>query len=86
MADDFTKAARAAKQEAWQDGYNHAKRHILPNFATTEEMEGRDRYLDYLFFLGIAQAIANHGRTIAGLDAGKSRYEPEARKNAAGTR
>jgi hypothetical protein len=69
--DDITKAAVEAREWAYQYGVTYAVRHILPTFATTEPMDAEDPYLAYQFYLGLAQAIANHGRDISGINFGK---------------
>jgi hypothetical protein len=70
--DDMTKTAVTAREKAYQYGVTYAVRHILPTFTTTEPMDAEDNYLNYLFYLGVSQAIANHGRDISGINFGKS--------------
>lgn len=64
--DDITKAAVDARTEAYQDGYQAGEAWVH------EQNTGYgDTYLQYQFFLGLAQAIANHGREVSGLSFGK---------------
>jgi len=64
---------RKAKDEAYQAGMARGKGLLERELERGEENEGLngmidDDYLAYVYYLGIGQAIANHGRDIVGAE------------------
>lgn len=72
--DDITKAAVAAREEVYRAGHRSGEE--ILRMINDDEMPyvgpiPPDAYLQYIYYLGVAQAIANHGRSISGLQFGK---------------
>lgn len=67
---DLLPAWRRAKDEAYQAGMSHgakmAERIVEPGRGLA--IDYPDPYLQYLYLLGVGQAIANHGRDIVGAE------------------
>jgi hypothetical protein len=68
--DDMTKAAVGLRREAHEIGVA-VGRHMIEH-GQVGRYTNPDPYLQYLYHLGVAQAIANHGRDISGINFGKS--------------
>lgn len=63
---DLLPAWRKAKDEAYQRGMKIGEELAAGIVAKMAFVP--DPYLQYLYFLGIGQAIANHGRDIVGVE------------------
>lgn len=61
---DLLPAWRKAKDEAYQAGLTIGKGLI----GTVIRADWNDPYLQYLYLLGVGQAIANHGRDVVGAE------------------
>lgn len=68
--DDITKAAVAAREEAYREGVEEGVNIIIDRLQF-KEPDRDDPYLTYQYYLGVAQAISNYGRSISGMNFGK---------------
>lgn len=63
----ITKAAREARDAAWQRGYDLAAK--LDKAGTFNAPNDWNPYLQHLYFVGICNYLSAKGRDIAGIDA-----------------
>jgi hypothetical protein len=73
-----TAADIEAKKKAWQAGYEFGQ--TLAADVENDTDASLDKYLDYLWFLGIGQAFANKGRDIAGLSSHRPTNDTEGKE------
>ncbi len=64
---DISRAARAARQAAWQAGWDWAGHERLVK-AALGACDGLDDAGRYLFLIGVANALTSAARDLAGLD------------------